>query len=179
MVAIAYSVAFDGIEARLVEVQAAVSPGLPSFTVVGLPDKAVSEARERVRAAFAAMAIAMPSKRVTVNLSPADLPKEGSHFDLPIALAVLAEMDVVPRDAVAGVVALGERDCSLQRRNQKVIEETPAPGLSDAVRARLHAGGELLFCGHHARAVEDVLRPQTSVWQDQTHELTVRPTPED
>ncbi|MFC0813481.1 YifB family Mg chelatase-like AAA ATPase [Paracoccus panacisoli] len=108
MVAIAYSVAFDGIEARLVEVQAAVSPGLPSFTVVGLPDKAVSEARERVRAAFAAMAIAMPSKRVTVNLSPADLPKEGSHFDLPIALAILAALDLVPADELATVVSLGE-----------------------------------------------------------------------
>ena len=102
MVAIAYSVAFDGIEARLVEVQAAVSPGLPSFTVVGLPDKAVSEARERVRAAFAAMAIAMPSKRVTVNLSPADLPKEGSHFDLPIALAILA-CPMLWRDKPMGV----------------------------------------------------------------------------
>lgn len=108
MVAIAYSVAFDGIEARLVEVQAAVAPGLPAFNVVGLPDKAVSEARERIRAAFAAMAVAMPSKRITVNLSPADLPKEGSHFDLPIALAILAALDVIPADELATVVSLGE-----------------------------------------------------------------------
>lgn len=108
MVAIAYSVAFDGVEARLVEVQAAVAPGLPAFNVVGLPDKAVSEARERIRAAFAAMAVALPSKRVTVNLSPADLPKEGSHFDLPIALAILAALDVVPADELAAVVSLGE-----------------------------------------------------------------------
>ena len=108
MVAIAYTVAFDGIEARLVEVQAAVSPGLPSFTIVGLPDKAVSEARERVRAAFGALAIALPNKRLTVNLSPADLPKEGSHFDLPIALAVLAALDIVPREELARCVALGE-----------------------------------------------------------------------
>ncbi|RJL03391.1 ATP-binding protein [Paracoccus aestuarii] len=108
MVAVAYSVAFQGIEARLVEVQCAVAAGLPGFSIVGLPDKAVSEARERVRAAFAALAIALPNKRVTVNLSPADLPKEGSHFDLPIALAVLAALDVVPRDEVARCVALGE-----------------------------------------------------------------------
>ncbi|WP_405401334.1 YifB family Mg chelatase-like AAA ATPase [Paracoccus sp. Ld10] len=108
MVAIAYSVAFEGIEARLVEVQCAVAAGLPGFSIVGLPDKAVSEARERVRAAFGALAIALPNKRLTVNLSPADLPKEGSHFDLPIALAVLAALDIVPRDELARCVALGE-----------------------------------------------------------------------
>ncbi len=108
MVAIAFTVAFEGVEARLVEVQASVSAGMPSFGIVGLPDKAVSEARDRVRAAFNALSIAMPSRRVTVNLSPADLPKEGSHFDLPIALAVLAALDIVPPDELAGVVSLGE-----------------------------------------------------------------------
>ncbi|KIX17019.1 YifB family Mg chelatase-like AAA ATPase [Paracoccus sp. 228] len=108
MVAIAYSVAFKGIEARLVEVQCAVAAGLPGFSIVGLPDKAVSEAKERVRAAFGALAIALPNKRLTVNLSPADLPKEGSHFDLPIALAVLAALDIVPREELARCVALGE-----------------------------------------------------------------------
>jgi magnesium chelatase family protein len=108
MVAIAYSVAFEGIEARLVEVQCAVAAGLPGFSIVGLPDKAVSEAKERVRAAFGALAIALPNKRLTVNLSPADLPKEGSHFDLPIALAVLAALDIVPREELARCVALGE-----------------------------------------------------------------------
>jgi magnesium chelatase family protein len=77
MVARAHTVAFEGVEARPVEVQCAVSPGLPGFTIVGLPDKAVSEARERVRAALSAMSIALPSKRITINLSPADLPKEG------------------------------------------------------------------------------------------------------
>ena len=77
MVARAYTVAFEGVEARLVEVQCAVAAGMPSFTLVGLPDKAVSEAKERVRAALASMSIALPTKRITVNLSPADLPKEG------------------------------------------------------------------------------------------------------
>ena len=90
MVARAYSLAFQGVEARIVEVQCAVTPGLPAFSIVGLPDKAVSEARHRVRTALTSMAIALPSKRITINLSPANLPKEGSHFDLPIALALLA-----------------------------------------------------------------------------------------
>ncbi|MBY6155616.1 YifB family Mg chelatase-like AAA ATPase [Vannielia litorea] len=108
MLAAAYTVAFDGIEARPVEVQCAVSPGMPNFAIVGLPDKAVSEARERVRAALGAMAIALPSKKITVNLSPADLPKEGSHFDLPIALALLAAIEILPREEVSQVVALGE-----------------------------------------------------------------------
>ncbi len=108
MGALAYTVAFDGMEARLVEVQCAVSPGVPGFAIVGLPDKAVSEARERVRAALDTMGIALPPKRITVNLSPADMLKEGSHFDLPIALALLAAVEVLPKDDVAGAVSLGE-----------------------------------------------------------------------
>ncbi len=124
MVARAYTVAFQGVEARLVEVQCAIVAGLPAFNLVGLPDKAVSEARERVRAALAAMGLAMPARRITVNLSPADLPKEGSHFDLPIALAVLAAMEVLPADAVAGQVALGE--LSLDGSLVPVIGALPA-----------------------------------------------------
>ena len=124
MVARAYTVAFEGIDARLVEVQCAVSPGLPAFTIVGLPDKAVSEAKERVRAALNAMSIALPSKRITVNLSPADLPKEGSHFDLPIAMALLAAIDILPRDDVEATVALGE--LSLDGTLISVIGALPA-----------------------------------------------------
>ncbi|MEM7295283.1 MAG: YifB family Mg chelatase-like AAA ATPase [Pseudomonadota bacterium] len=108
MVAKAYTVAFDGVEAREVEVQCAVSPGMPSFTVVGLPNKAVSEAKERVRAALQALSISLPSKRITVNLSPADMPKEGSHFDLPIALALLAALGMIPQDETEQTIALGE-----------------------------------------------------------------------
>lgn len=92
----------------MVEVQCALSSGIPAFSIVGLPDKAVSEARERVRAALTTMAIALPSKRITVNLSPADLPKEGSHFDLPIALALLAALEIVPHEEIANTVSLGE-----------------------------------------------------------------------
>ena len=108
MVARAYTVAFQGVEARLVEVQCSVQAGVPALHLVGLPDKAVSEAKERVRSAISSMGLAMPAKRITINLSPADLPKEGSHFDLPIALALLAAMDVLPAEEIAQFVSLGE-----------------------------------------------------------------------
>lgn len=108
MVTRAYTVAFEGVEARIVEVQCAVAPGLPAFSIVGLADKAVSEARDRVRSALSSMSIALPAKRITVNLSPADLPKEGSHFDLPIAIALLAAIDVLPPEDIENMVALGE-----------------------------------------------------------------------
>src|ERR1700742_3186264 len=102
------SFAFSGIEAVPVEVQVQISSGLPAFLVVGLPDKAVGEARERVRAALTAMGLSLPPKRVLINLAPADLLKEGSHFDLPIALAVLAAIEVLPREELAEFAALGE-----------------------------------------------------------------------
>ncbi|KAB7613322.1 YifB family Mg chelatase-like AAA ATPase [Amylibacter sp. SFDW26] len=124
MVTRAYTVAFIGVEARLIEVQCSLSPGLPAFNIVGLPDKAVSEAKERVRAALTSMALALPSKRITVNLSPADLPKEGSHFDLPIALSLLAAMEVIPNDEVSRQVALGE--LSLDGKLIPVIGALPA-----------------------------------------------------
>lgn len=108
MVARCRTVAFEGLAARIVDVQVQVTAGLPAFAVVGLPDKAVGESRERVRGAFAAMGLALPPKRVVVNLAPADLPKEGSHYDLPIALGVLSALKVVPEDAVENALALGE-----------------------------------------------------------------------
>ncbi|RBP91828.1 magnesium chelatase family protein [Rhodobacter sp. 140A] len=124
MVAKTYTVAFEGVEARLVEVQCALAAGMPAFSIVGLPDKAVSEARERVRAALAALSIALPMRRITVNLSPADLPKEGSHFDLPIALGLLAAIGVVPPEEVEGLVSLGE--LSLDGRVVAVSGALPA-----------------------------------------------------
>ncbi len=102
------TVAFEGIEARAVDVQVQVAPGLPAFHVVGLPDKAVSEARERVRAALTASGLALPARRIIVNLAPADLPKEGSHYDLPIALGLMAAIGAIPPDAVEGHTVLGE-----------------------------------------------------------------------
>jgi magnesium chelatase family protein len=102
------TVAFSGIDVRDVDVQVQISSGLPSFAVVGLPDKAVGESRERVRSALGAMGLTLPPKRITVNLAPADLAKEGSHFDLPIALGLLVSMGALPADATEGYMALGE-----------------------------------------------------------------------
>ena len=102
------SVAYLGLEARGVEVQVQLSTGLPRFTIVGLPDKAVAESRERVHAALSAIGLALPPKRITVNLSPADLPKEGSHFDLPIALCLLAAIGATDAESLSHYVAVGE-----------------------------------------------------------------------
>lgn len=102
------SFAFSGIEARPVWVEVQISTGLPAFLIVGLPDKAVAEARERVRAALTSIGLALPVKRILVNLVPADLPKEGAHFDLPIAMALLAAMGVIPAEEAARYAALGE-----------------------------------------------------------------------
>ena len=102
------TIAFSGIDCLDIDVQVQVAAGLPAFTIVGLPDKAVGESRERVRAAFNAIGLTLPPKRITVNLAPADLLKEGSHFDLPIALGLLAAMGVVPPDEIQGYIALGE-----------------------------------------------------------------------
>jgi magnesium chelatase family protein len=102
------TVAFEGIEARAVDVQVQVAPGLPAFAIVGLPDKAVSEARERVRSALIASGLALPARRITVNLAPADVPKEGSHYDLPIALGLMAAIGAIPTDALNGFTVLGE-----------------------------------------------------------------------
>ena len=100
--------AFSGIDVTDVDVQAHFSGGMPAFTIVGLADKAVAESRERVRSALGALGLSLPSNRVTINLAPADLAKEGSHFDLAIALGLLVNMEVIPQDALDGYVALGE-----------------------------------------------------------------------
>ena len=108
MIARINTVAFQGIDVLPIDVQAQVASGLPAFTLVGLPDKAVGESRERVRAALNALGLALPPKRITLNLAPADVQKEGSHFDLPIACALLVAMGILPGDEMAGYVVLGE-----------------------------------------------------------------------
>lgn len=108
MVSRVTTVAFQGIDAVPVDVQVHVGPGMVAFTIVGLPDKAVAESRERVRAALSASGLALPAKRVTVNLAPADLPKEGSHYDLPIALGVMAAIGAIPGEYLDGYAVLGE-----------------------------------------------------------------------
>ncbi|MGP1283536.1 MAG: YifB family Mg chelatase-like AAA ATPase [Parasphingopyxis sp.] len=108
MVAHVATTAYLGLEARAVEAQVQIAPGVPAFNLVGLPDKAVAESRERVRAAISAIGLALPPKRITINLSPADLPKEGSHYDLPIALGLLGAMGVIDAETLAGYVVVGE-----------------------------------------------------------------------
>lgn len=108
MVARVSTVAFLGIEGVPVEVQVMVGPGKMLMPIVGLPDKAVAESRERVQAALHASGLALPPKKVTVNLAPADLPKEGSHFDLPIALGLMAVLGAIPADALSDYMVIGE-----------------------------------------------------------------------
>jgi magnesium chelatase family protein len=131
------TVAFEGIEGRAVDVQVQISPGSVVFMVVGLPDKAVGESRERVRSALIASGLALPAKRITVNLAPADLPKEGSHYDLPIALGIMAAIGAIPSDALDGFTVLGELalDGSI----------TPVAGVLPAAIAA-HARGHGLIC---------------------------------
>lgn len=102
------TVAFRGIDVLDIDVEVQIANGLPAFNIVGLPDKAVGESKERVRAALHAMGLALPAKRLTVNLAPADVNKEGSHYDLPIALGLLSAMEVLPQDAIDTYLALGE-----------------------------------------------------------------------
>ncbi|HEC90209.1 MAG TPA: ATP-binding protein, partial [Alphaproteobacteria bacterium] len=141
--------AFRGAEVLGVDVQVQMASGLPVFTIVGLPDKAVSESRERVRAALNALGLALPPKRITVNLAPADLAKEGSHFDLPIALGILAAMEVLPRDEIAGYLALGE--LALDGRLAAVAGVLPAAIHANALGLGLICpgvqGGEAAWAG--------------------------------
>jgi len=132
MVARVATVAFQGIDAVPVDVQVMVSPGKMAMQIVGLPDKAVAESRERVQSALHASGLAMPPKRVTVNLAPADLPKEGSHFDLPIALGLMAALGAIPSDALAGFSVLGE--LSLDGTIAPVAGVLPAAIAANAAR---------------------------------------------
>ena len=108
MVAHIKTVAFQGVDAVPIDVQVHLAPGQNAVTIVGLPDKSVAESRERVRAALSAIGLALPYDRITINLSPADLPKEGSHYDVPIALGLLVAMGAVPQDLATGYYVMGE-----------------------------------------------------------------------
>jgi len=170
------TVAFVGVEARAVEVQVRITPGQQTFAIVGLPDKAVAESRERVRAAFSGVGLAWPAKRIIANLAPADLPKVGSHYDLPIALAIMAGMGIIPADALDGWAALGE--LSLDGRIMPVAGALPAavaaggmglglicpqacgPEAAWAGDTRVLAAASLVALVNHFRGVQ-VLAPPT------------------
>ena len=161
MVARVSTVAFEGIEAVPVDVQVMVGPGKIGINIVGLPDKAVAESRERVQAALHASGLSMPPKKVTVNLAPADLPKEGSHYDLPIALGLMAALGAIPGDAIADYVVLGE--LSLDGTIAAVAGALPAAIGANAI-------GKGLICPHGsgpeaawAGAEVDVLAPRSLI----------------
>jgi magnesium chelatase family protein len=149
MVARVRTVAFHGVEVIEVETQVTIASGLPAFTVVGLPDKAVAESRERVRAALGAIGLALPSRRITVNLAPADVVKEGSHFDLPIALALLVAMEVLPAEELGGYTALGELslDGSITSVAGVLLAGLTAAAREGGIICPLACGGEAAWAG--------------------------------
>ena len=161
MVAEVATFAFHGVEARPVRVQVQLTGGQPAFAIVGLPDKAVSEARERVRAALCAVGLGMPAKRVTVNLAPADLPKEGSHYDLAIALAMLMEMGAAPHDAAENYAVMGE--LGLDGTIAPVAGALPAAVSANAMGLGLicpsASGPEAAWAGGDA----DIIAPQSLI----------------
>src|ERR1700749_3192231 len=177
------TVAFEGIEARAVDVQVQVAPGLPAFTVVGLADKAVSEARERVRSALIASGLALPARRITVNLAPADLPKEGSHYDLPIALGLMGAIGAIPPDALTGFTVLGE--LGLDGSIAPVAGVLPAaigansreeglicPAACGAEAA--WASPDIQIIAAHFKATQVLSRPQPKVRQAPAAQLDLR-----
>ena len=185
------TVAFEGIEARAVDVQVQVSPGLPAFHVVGLADKAVSEARERVRSALIASGLALPARRITVNLAPADLPKEGSHYDLPIALGLMAAIGAIPPDSLSGYTVLGELglDGSIapvagvlpaaigaNSREEGLI--CPAACGAEAAWAspdiQIIAANSLIQIANHFKGTQVLSRPQPKVRQAPVTQLDLR-----
>ena len=145
MVSRVKTVAFHGIEAVPVDVQVMVAPGKVGIQIVGLPDKAVAESRERVQAALHASGLSMPPKKVTVNLAPADLPKEGSHYDLPIALGLMVALGAVPSDTLSGYCVLGE--LSLDGMITAVAGVLPAAMRANALEMGLICPAE---CGPEA-----------------------------
>ncbi|HEY8191866.1 MAG TPA: YifB family Mg chelatase-like AAA ATPase [Alphaproteobacteria bacterium] len=157
MVARINTVAFHGVDVQKVDVQVQISNGLPAFTIVGLPDKAVAESKERVRAALYALGIALPPKRLTVNLAPADVAKEGSHFDLPIALGLLAALEILPAAELEEYVVLGE--LALDAGIRAVAGVLPAAMHASANDNRLicpeACGGEAAWAGNL-----DILAPR-------------------
>ena len=191
MVARVSTVAFEGIEARAVDVQVQVAPGLPAFAIVGLPDKAVSEARERVRSALIASGLALPARRITVNLAPADLPKEGSHYDLPIALGLMAAIGAIPPDALNGFTVLGELglDGSIaavagvlpaaigaNAREEGLI--CPAACGTEAAWAspdiQIIAAKSLIQIANHFKGTQVLSRPQPKVHEPEATHLDLR-----
>ena len=155
------TIAFQGIEGVPVEVQVLLSPGKINMHIVGLPDKAVAESRERVQGALHASGLAMPAKKITINLAPADLPKEGSHFDLPIALGLMAALGAIPGDALTGYVVLGELnlDGTLAPIAGALPAAIGAHGLGKGLICPAECGPEAAWAGEGL----DILAPRSLI----------------
>ena len=151
--------AFEGVDARPIDVQVQLSGGANAFNIVGLPDKAVGESRERVRAVFSALGLSLPPERTLVNLAPADLPKEGSHYDLAIALAILAAIGAIPRDSLEGVAAIGELalDGGLARTAGALPAAMAAEGLEMALVCPATCGPEAAWSGGTVLAAPNLI----------------------
>jgi len=165
MVARIETVAFQGVEARPVDVQVHMASGVPGFTIVGLADKAVGESRERVRAALNAIGLGLPPKRITVNLAPADLPKEGSHYDLPIALGLLVAMGVLSQSDLENYVVIGE--LSLDGQINAVAGALPAAvaanGRGRGLICPVACGPEAAWAGMDAENPGGILAPRSII----------------
>lgn len=174
------TVAFEGIEARAVDVQVQISSSNVAFAMVGLPDKAVAESRERVRSALIASGLAMPAKRITVNLAPADLPKEGSHYDLPIALGIMAVIGAIPADALHGFTVLGELAldgsitpvagvlpaamAAFERQHGLICPEASGPEAAWASRdIEILAPRSLIQLANHFKGAQVMARPEPAI----------------
>lgn len=187
MVARINTVAFNGVETQPVDVQVQISNGLPAFTIVGLPDKAVAESKERVRSALHALGIALPAKRLTVNLAPADVHKEGSHYDLPIALGLLAAMEVIPKIEMEDYVVLGELalDAGIRSVTGVLPAAMHAVNNDNSLICPSSCGGEAAWAGdldilaprnllqliNHMKGTQVLSRPKGRLAEDQDARL--------
>ncbi len=181
------TVTFQGVDVREIDVQVLIAPGLPQFNIVGLADKAVGESRERVRAALHAIGLALPSKRVTVNLAPADVVKEGSHFDLPIALGVLAAMGVMPAEELAHYLVMGELalDGSIRAVAGVLPAAISASASERGIICPADCGAEAVWAGdldvlapqnlvallNHMKGAQVLSRPQAALAEDNPFSL--------
>lgn len=170
------TLAFNGLEILNVDLQVQISAGLPSFTIVGLPSKAVAESKERVRAALLSLGLSLPPKRITINLAPADLQKEGSHFDLPIALGLLVSMGIIPQEEPEGYMVMGELGldgsilpvngvlpAAIKANSQNLGLICPAAQGSEAVWSGLKdiaAPDTLLALINHFKGIQTLPQPQ-------------------
>ncbi len=179
------TVAFQGVDVLDVDVQVQMASGMPAFAIVGLPDKAVAESRERVRASLHALGISLPAKRITINLAPADLSKEGSHYDLPIALGVLAVMNALPAEDIANYIALGELslDASIRAINGVLPAAMHAAEKNKGLIIPKACGAEAAWAGdidilapknllqliNHIKGTQVLVKPEAKLKDDRAH----------